>query len=261
MSSFRWGIIAPQLQQTAKWQSESWGNPLFSHHFSTVVFCCFASCFGWVAPGSANIPLHFGPSLSHSLEHIKLPYLFWKKTQIPLILPQLPLYYITNKPVRAPVLIVSAQASYFNRILTSKPYFRGTGHHALLFTSPNSKMSKLDVVKLILFVSITLHSCPCLRNLSFGHSFCCRSTNSMYRPSGSQYFLVRICLPCHPHLPCRPFASRLVERTEDTQLFFHLVFWVLFSVSLLLSSGEIIWWIHWKYDDFPGPMRLPLAML
>ena len=112
-----------------------------------------------------------------------------------------------------------------------------------------------------IYYSALISSCPCLRNLSFGRRiFCCRSTNSMYRPSGSQYFLVRICLPCHPHLPCRPFASRLVERTEDTQLFFHLVFWVLFSVSLLLSSGEIIWWIHWKYDDFPGPMRLPLAM-
>ena len=45
--------------------------------------------FGSVALGSANIPLHFGLSLSHSLEYIKLQYLMWKRTQIPYIWPQI----------------------------------------------------------------------------------------------------------------------------------------------------------------------------
>ena len=104
--------------------------------------------------------------------------------------------------------------------------------HFSMYTSPNSK--KPDVVELILFVSITLHllAPPCrLRNLSFfGRSFfCCRSTNSMYRPSGSQYFLVRICLPCHVTRTCRrvrpPLAWKRERRTHTAAIesFFHLV--------------------------------------
>ena len=130
-----------------------------------------------------------------------------------------------------------------------------SNRHALPHTSPNSKMSKPDVVKLILFVSITLHllAPPCrLRNLSFGRRFfCCRSTNSMYRPSGSQYFLVRICLPCHPHLPSRPSASRLEERTEDTQQLSSPSFtWFYESFIITVVGGRLfgrftaleVWW-------------------
>ena len=119
-------------------------------------------------------------------------------------------------------------------------------------------------MKLILFISITLHllAPPCLRYeyMSFDRSFCCRSTNSMYRPSGSQYFLVRICLPCHPHLPSRPSASRLEERAEDTQQLSSPSFTSWFSESFIITvvGGDyLVDLLHWKYDDFPGPMRLP----
>ena len=154
--------------------------------------------------------------------------------------------------------------------MTSNEYFRGTGH-ALFYTSPNSK--KPVVVELILFISITLHLLappPCrLRNLSSGRSFfCCRSTNSMYRPSGSQYFLVRICLPCHPHRPCvvpPPLAWKRERRTHSSykESLFHLVFLSLVSCFIITAVGGDYWVdsLHWKYDDFPGPMRrLPLAM-
>ena len=141
--------------------------------------------------------------------------------------------------------------------------------HFSMYTSPNSK--KPDVVELILFVSITLHllAPPCrLRNLSFfGRSFfCCRSTNSMYRPSGSQYFLVRICLTCHPHLASRPSASRLEERTEDThssyRVLLSLGFMSLVSCFIITAVGGDYWVdsLHWKYDDFPGPIRLTPAL-
>ena len=70
------------------------------------------SAWVWNAPGSANIPLHFCLSLSHSLGHIKEPYLIWKRTQIPFIWPQNPSYQVLNEAIRAPVLFKIRHASY-----------------------------------------------------------------------------------------------------------------------------------------------------
>ena len=130
-----------------------------------------------------------------------------------------------------------------------------------------ARWAKPGVVKLILFISITLHllAPPCLRYeyMSFDRSFCCRSTNSMYRPSGSQYFLVRICVCCHPHLPSSVRLSLGRKNGGHTAIesFFHLVGWAYFLFYYYSRRGDyLVDSLHWKYDDFPGPIRLTPAL-
>ena len=53
----------------------------------------------WVVLASTKWPLHFEMVLSHFLEHIKLPYLIWKRIFRSFIWPQLLKYFWWNKPV------------------------------------------------------------------------------------------------------------------------------------------------------------------